>query len=163
MLYVPLKPDGRPILYIPTLQLSVPPAYKGDLAVDIRDLMEREVETDEVQNYRRNHAIEALLIWFPALTRPSIGQMEYWQSIGFDGVLLADFDDDGFRMLLCPDSFFAGIVFAERYVEMPDRVKLAAEVLNREYQRELLMVLDHEAPQSTEALSHRRAFPLGPH
>lgn len=159
MLYLPVQPDFQPILRVPHLPSAWPEDFFGDLAVDIRDLLGRTLAREEVEILRQGRAIGSIYIWYPAHVRVSMEQLEYWQELGFTGLLFADFNEDDSRLLGCWYSFFGGIVFARHFARRPDDIWSMADFAFEDFGRKILMILDHEEPLSTEGLTHVRAYP----
>ncbi|GIX32045.1 MAG: hypothetical protein KatS3mg125_0001 [Lysobacterales bacterium] len=159
MLYLPVQPDFQPILRVPHLPSAWPEDFFGDLAVDIRDLLDRTLAREELELLRQGRATGSIYIWYPAHVRVSMEQLEYWQELGFAGLLFADFDEDDSRLLRCWYSFFGGIVFARHFARRPDDIWSMADFAFEDFGRKILMILDHEEPLSTEGLTHVRAYP----
>lgn len=156
MIFRPLQPQHRPLLYWSAIENELMSAHQGDIAIDARDLTRHQFNQD-ILSLLSGKGKNKVFVWLPAFLHPSAATVEKWQKQGFDGVLLADFDVDGFRMLLIPDDFFMGIVFIENFAKQPDRIRLAAKVLEEQYGRSLYFLIDHHDPQRCEALTHVKA------
>jgi hypothetical protein len=156
MIYTPVKGHHRPLLYWRSTASISFRHHVGDLAIDVRDLMNRVFDVRALPLLKKEGITNAY-VWFSAFARPKRSDFDRWADEGLDGVLLADFDYDGPRMLLCPERHFAGVVYARSFSRQPHRIEIAAKILDKAYAKPLYYIADFPTAKPPEAITHVKA------